>query len=189
MFAIWFLVPLPLWKPAYASGSSWFMYCWSLAWRILSISFLTWNELNCTVDWTPLGTEMKDKKQSCTRAAVWGMVAIRSFPKRCIVNQGKGPPQWLTGKESTCNAGDAGLMPGSGGSPGEGQPTPIFLGGESHGQRLEGYGPWGHKEAWLKPLNTVQIKVGALSFFFFLQFRIVLLCLVWKGRHKWSFPL
>ena len=27
-------------------------------------------------------------------------------------------------------------------------PTPVFLPGESHGQRsLVGYGPWGHKEA------------------------------------------
>ena len=26
-------------------------------------------------------------------------------------------------------------------------PTPVFLPGESHGQRsLEGYSPWGHKE-------------------------------------------
>ena len=26
------------------------------------------------------------------------------------------------------------------------QPTPVFLPGESHGQRnLEGYSPWGHK--------------------------------------------
>jgi len=26
------------------------------------------------------------------------------------------------------------------------QPTPVFLPGESHGQRnLDGYGPWGHK--------------------------------------------
>ena len=27
-------------KPAWTSGSSWFMYCWSLAWRILSIILL-----------------------------------------------------------------------------------------------------------------------------------------------------
>ena len=27
-------------KPAWTSGSSWFMYCWSLAWRILSITLL-----------------------------------------------------------------------------------------------------------------------------------------------------
>ena len=33
----WSLVPLPLLKPASTSGSSWFSYWWSLAWRILSI--------------------------------------------------------------------------------------------------------------------------------------------------------
>ena len=28
------------------------------------------------------------------------------------------------------------------------QPTPVFLPGESHGQRtLAGYSPWGHKES------------------------------------------
>ena len=40
MLAIWSLVPLPFLNPAWASGSSRFMYCWSLAWRILSITFL-----------------------------------------------------------------------------------------------------------------------------------------------------
>ena len=25
------------------------------------------------------------------------------------------------------------------------QPTPVFLPGKSHGQRLAGYSPWGHK--------------------------------------------
>ena len=38
--AIWSLVPLPLLKPAWTSGSSRFTYCWSLAWRILSITLL-----------------------------------------------------------------------------------------------------------------------------------------------------
>ena len=38
MLAIWSLVPLPFLKPSWTSGSSWFMYCWSLAWRILSIT-------------------------------------------------------------------------------------------------------------------------------------------------------
>ena len=37
VMAIWSLVPL--WNPACTSGSSQFMYCWSLAWRILSIVF------------------------------------------------------------------------------------------------------------------------------------------------------
>ena len=36
MLAICSLVPLPFLKPAWTSGSSWFTYCWSLAWRILS---------------------------------------------------------------------------------------------------------------------------------------------------------
>ena len=40
MLAIWSLVPLPFLKPAWTSGSSRFRYCWSLAWRILSITLL-----------------------------------------------------------------------------------------------------------------------------------------------------
>ena len=31
----------------------------------------------------------------------------------------------LSGKQSTCNAGDLGLLPGSGGSPGEGNGNPL----------------------------------------------------------------
>ena len=49
------------------------------------------------------------------------------------------------GKESTCNAGDPGSNPGSGRSPGEGHGNwlqPVFLPGESYGQRnLVGYSP------------------------------------------------
>ena len=41
MLAIWSLVSLPFLNPAWTSGSSQFIYCWSLAWRILSITFLT----------------------------------------------------------------------------------------------------------------------------------------------------
>ena len=38
MLAIWSLVPLPFLTPAWTSGTSRFMYCLSLAWRILSIT-------------------------------------------------------------------------------------------------------------------------------------------------------
>ena len=42
---------------------------------------------------------------------------------------------------------EMGSVPGSGRSPGAGHPTPVFLPGESHGQRsLAGYSPWGHTE-------------------------------------------
>ena len=37
VLTIWSLVPLLFLKPAWISGSSQFTYCWSLAWRILSI--------------------------------------------------------------------------------------------------------------------------------------------------------
>ena len=40
ILAIWSLVPLPFLKPAWISGSSWFTYYWSLAWRIVSITLL-----------------------------------------------------------------------------------------------------------------------------------------------------
>ena len=40
MLAIWSLVPLPFLKPAWTSASSLFVYCWSLSWRILSITLL-----------------------------------------------------------------------------------------------------------------------------------------------------
>ena len=40
MLVIWSLVLLPFLNPAWISGSSQFTYCWSLAWRILSITLL-----------------------------------------------------------------------------------------------------------------------------------------------------
>ena len=54
------------------------------------------------------------------------------------------------GKESTCNLGDLSLIPWVGKIPQRRawQPTPVFLPGESHGQRsLAGYSQWDHKES------------------------------------------
>ena len=51
-------------------------------------------------------------------------------------------PDSSAGKESACNAGDLGLIPGLGRFPWrrKWQPIPVFLPGESHGQRsLMGY--------------------------------------------------
>ena len=61
-----------------------------------------------------------------------------------------GFPSGSGGKESACNAGDPGSIPGLGISLGrrEWLPTPVFLPGEFHGQRsLESYSPWGRKES------------------------------------------
>ena len=60
-----------------------------------------------------------------------------------------GFPGGSGGKESACNVGDLGSIPGWGKIPWrrKWQPTPVFLPGESHGQRgLVGYSPRGHKE-------------------------------------------
>ena len=50
-----------------------------------------------------------------------------------------GLPWWLNGKESVCNAGDVGLIPGLGRSPGLGV-------GDGQGS-LVCCSPWGHKES------------------------------------------
>ena len=66
---------------------------------------------------------------------------------------GGGLPWWLSNKEFTCSAGEAGdlsSIPGSGRSSGGGkwQLTPVFLPGESHGQKyLEGHSPQRRKES------------------------------------------
>ena len=51
-------------------------------------------------------------------------------------------PGGSDGKESSCNAGDPGSIPGSGRCPGEGNGIPL------HGWRiLVGYSSWGCKES------------------------------------------
>ena len=61
-----------------------------------------------------------------------------------------GPPTWTGGsggKESGCNAGGLGSIPGLGRSFRGGNGYAFLLPGEFHGQRnLAGYSPWGRKE-------------------------------------------
>ena len=72
MLAIWFPAPLPFLNPAWTSGNSWFMYCWSLTWSILSITLLAC-EMSAIVQWFEhslalpfFGIRMKtDLFQSC----------------------------------------------------------------------------------------------------------------------------
>ena len=73
-------------------------------------------------------------------AAGYGVAQSRARLKRLSSKLKLGFPVGSDGKESTCNAGDLGLIPGLGRSPGGGQPTPEFLPGEPYGQRsLAGY--------------------------------------------------
>jgi len=60
-----------------------------------------------------------------------------------------GLPGGSAGKESACNSGDLGLIPGLGRSPGGGHGNPLQHSclENPHGQRsLAGYSPWGLKE-------------------------------------------
>ena len=57
--------------------------------------------------------------------------------------------QGTDGKESTCNVGDLGSIPGLGRSPGKGHGNPLQYSclENPHGQRsLAGYSPWGRKK-------------------------------------------
>ena len=70
-----------------------------------------------------------------------------------LIAVSSGLPWWLSSKESTCNAGDAGdlgVIPWVVKIPWrrKWQPTSVFLPGKSHGERSQvDHSPWGHKES------------------------------------------
>ena len=69
-------------------------------------------------------------------------------------------------KKSTCNAGDQSSIPGSGRSfwSRAWQPTPVFLPGESHGQRsLAGYNPWDCKESDMTEGLTLSLSLTSVQ--------------------------
>ena len=67
MLAVSSLVHLPFQNPACTSGIFWFTYCWTLARRILSITFASkWNECNCMGVWTFFGISfLWDWNENC----------------------------------------------------------------------------------------------------------------------------
>ena len=106
-----------------------------------------------------------------------------------------GFPGGSDGKESTCNVGDLGLIPGLRRSPGGGHVNPLHYSclENSHEKKsLEGYSPWGRKELdtaeqlstaqgylshlWASPQKTeLKFSVvgsGDMFFFFFFKLRI-----------------
>ena len=70
-------------------------------------------------------------------------------PESVLGKLNVGFPSGSDGKDSTCNVGDPGLIPGVGKIPWRRKwvPIPVLLPGEFHEQRsLVGYSPWGCKE-------------------------------------------
>ena len=69
------------------------------------------------------------------------------YPFLCNFSSPRRFPQWLSCKESAYNAGDAGLIPESGRSPGGGHGNPLQHAWKTHGQRsLVGYSPCNREE-------------------------------------------
>ena len=62
------------------------------------------------------------------------------------------------GKESACNAGDLGSVPGLGASPGEGKCYPLQY---SDLENSMDYSPWGHKESD----TTEQLSLSLLIYY------------------------
>jgi len=78
-----------------------------------------------------------------------------------------GFPGGSASKESTCNVGDLGLIPGLGISPGGGHGNPLQYSclENPHGQRsLEGYSAWGHKESNMAERLSKHININAKIF-------------------------
>ena len=95
--------------------------------------------------WGPAAACLRDRaapwRQEATWAPSWAMTEQLVLD---LYSSGSSDD-----KASAYNAGDLGLIPASGRSPGEGNewhPTPVLLPGKSHGPRsLVGYSPWGRK--------------------------------------------
>ena len=81
MLTIWSLIPLPFLNPAWTSGSSRFMYYWSLAWRILSITFTSmWDESNCPVIWAFFGIAfLWDWNENWPFPVLWPLLSFPSL--------------------------------------------------------------------------------------------------------------
>ena len=78
MLAIWSLVPLPFIKSAWTSGSSQFTYCWSRAWKILSIILLAFEMNVIAVVWAFFGIAfLRDWNENWPFPVLWPRL---SFP-------------------------------------------------------------------------------------------------------------
>ena len=71
-----------------------------------------------------------------------------------------GFPDGWDGKESACSAGDPGLIPGSGRSPGEGNGNSIPAWEIPWKEEPGGYSSWGHKELDTTEQLTLKPYIG-----------------------------
>ena len=131
MLAIWSLVPL-LEHPAWTSGSSGFTYCWSLAWRILSITSIVcsdqirWvaqscltlcNPMNCSTPGPPCSSPTPGVHSNSRPSSRWCHPVISSsvvpFCLQSFPTSGSFPmSQFFTlGGQSIGVSGSASVLP------------------------------------------------------------------------------
>ena len=77
------------------------------------------------------------------------MIHILKYLGESILESGL--PLWLNSKESTCNAGDIGSIPGWGRSPGEGHGNPLQY---SCLENLMDKGAWRAMDHWVTKSQT-----------------------------------
>ena len=93
MLAIWSLVPLPFLNPAWTSGSSRFMYYWSLAWRILSITLLPAAGLL----WVQPALKLKSQSENESRSVISNSLWLQGLHNSPSQNTGVGSLSLLQG--------------------------------------------------------------------------------------------
>ena len=99
-----------------------------------------------------------------------------------------GLPRWLSGKESTCQAGDMGLIPGLGRSPGERNSNPLQY---SCLRNLmdRGYNPWGRRvrHDWAtKQQSSVYNPMAVIKILSCLLDLYSVLLLIHSVRNYWA---
>ena len=128
-----------------------------------TIQWLIWilNLLLCNQVRACLESCLPEQSQEVVLQKIWhqGVQEKYYFP----LEMSKGFPGGSDGKESTCNAGDVGSMPGSGRFPGEGNGysslnIPVFLPGESHGQRNLRATVHGVTKSWTEWLSSSRLR-------------------------------
>ena len=68
------------WNPASTSGSSWFMYCWSLTWRLKHYFASMWDECNCAVVWAFFGISLLwNWNENWPFPVLWSLLSFPNF--------------------------------------------------------------------------------------------------------------
>ena len=129
-----------------------------------SITFLSWM-------WVNEENLLKDVNALICQSTFWKRVPQESTEQIYCWVCSTVPFGGSDSKESACNAGDLGLIPGLERFPGEGNSYlfQYFEPGEFHRQRsLVGYSPWGHKESD----TTEQLSLSLFT--------------IWMGKSSWD---